>query len=103
MHVKYVVVAARSSRYQYQRPLKVRIRRGPVFAQAIVDGHVKLAFSREWLLLWVGELKDVRGVFGMGAAEELAAIPGVDKELDRVTKARSERVKQRERQTRRSR
>ena len=43
------------------------------------------ARRREWLRRRVDELKDVGGVLGMRATEELAAIPGVDKELNRVT------------------
>lgn len=39
----------------------------------------------EWLRRRVDELKDVGRVLGMGASEELAAVPGVDQELDRIT------------------
>ena len=38
----------------------------------------------EWPGRRVGELNDMRGVLGMGAPEELAAVPGVDQQLDRI-------------------
>jgi len=40
--------------------------------------------AREWPGRRVGELNDMRGVLGMGAPEELAAVPGVDQQLDRI-------------------
>src|SRR5260221_14264813 len=38
----------------------------------------------EWLKSWINEVGEGGGVLGMRAAEELAAVPGVDEELDRV-------------------
>ena len=42
------------------------------------------AAREEWLKSWISEVGEGGGVLGMRAAEELAAVPGVDEELDRV-------------------
>ena len=42
----------------------------------------------EWLASWVGELKDMRRVLGLRTAEELATVPGIDKQLDRIAQRR---------------
>lgn len=43
-----------------------------------------VASPREWLESWVGELKEMGRILGMGAAIELPPIPGVDEELHRI-------------------
>jgi phytoene dehydrogenase-like protein len=45
---------------------------------------IKGEVSGEWLGRRVSELKDMGRVPGMGASEELAAVPSVDEQLDRV-------------------
>jgi hypothetical protein len=53
--------------------------------QNVTEGNAGGSRRRgEWLPLWVGELKDVRGILGMRSAIELAPVPGKDEELDRV-------------------
>jgi acyl-CoA reductase-like NAD-dependent aldehyde dehydrogenase len=47
----------------------------------------------EWLESWADELKDVRSVLGVLVAIELATVPGIDEELDRIAQ-RLERARE---------
>lgn len=54
------------------------------FDASLTARGVKFIRHWEWLGRRVDELKDVGRVLGMRLAEELATVPGIDKELDRI-------------------